>query len=790
MLYTPYSLPLILSGVVLLAIAGFALRFKSTPAVRAHVAMMLFGAAWSFVYALAISTPSLEPRVFLENCALVLSLGTSASAFIMAVDYTGHGAWLSKDKAAILFALPSLIGILALTNSWHRLFRYGFFMDYSSVFPSLESSIGVLYPLFMIYQILILSSSIVVLLFSTFRDKRVRGTAILMSAGIAVLNAVGVFFGLGSSPIRGFDTGPIVLIVAGICNIIGLSNGRSCGVTFIARDLVIESLPDLAIVLDERGRLVDLNGAARMALGISEGAARGESLPEPWASKLGPLTVGDRIEVSVTINGDRRNFEVRAEPVEGGGRRKLGELFILRDVTETRRAEECLRESEGKFRTLAETTEVGMYIYDGKSLQLVNPAFVRITGYTAADLADIDPLSLIHPEELEILRTRGISRLNGASQIEKFETRLVTREGEHRWIELSASVIAYRGRPASLGSFVDVTERKRLEESLRSNQALYLGIVEDQIDPVCRWLPDTTLTFVNEAYCEYFGLSRGETLGKRFETWIPEESRAIVRDVVDELVRGRSSTAVREELNCTCEGKRRWMAWVYRPVKVEEGRVVEIQSVGRDITALKEAEEALARANGELTEQLERNRLLQERLIEQAVRDITTGLFNRRYLEETLDREIAAAERDGSSLCVIMMDLDHFKRVNDEHGHSAGDIVLASIGSILAERTRHMDIACRYGGEEFVVIMPGATLEAALERAEELRRTVEEREIALGKAPFSPSLRITMSAGVAAFPGHGQLADALLSAADCALYKAKESGRNNVQVYGRDMKAD
>jgi diguanylate cyclase (GGDEF)-like protein/PAS domain S-box-containing protein len=661
MLFTPYSLLLILSGVALLAIAAFTLHFKSTPAVQAHAAMMLFGAAWSFTDALAISTPSLGARVFLGNAALVFSIGTNVSALIMAVEYTGRGSWISKTNVSILVGLASFIGIIALSSPWHHLFRYGFAVDRSSGFSSLGFSIGALYPPFLIYQILILSTPIALLLFSAFRDRRVSGTAILMSVGIAALDAVEAFFGLGLSPIRGFDTGPIVLVFTGVCDILGLLNGRFRGVTFIARDLVIESLPELAIVLDEQGLVADLNEAARKALGVSEAAILGKALPEPWASRLKSLSVGDRMEVAMAVDADMRSFEVRAECIDDEGGRKRGELFILRDITETR----------------------------------------------------------------------------------------------------------------------------RMEESLRASQALYLGVVEDQIDLVCRWLPDTTLTFVNEAYCEYFGLSRGESLGKRFESWISEESRMIVRGAVDELVRNHA-TVVREEPNFSRDGKRRWMAWIYRPVKVESGSVLEIQSVGRDITALKETQEALARANGELSDQLERNSILQERLFEQAVRDVTTGLFNRRYLEETLEREIAASERDGSSLCVIMMDIDRFKRVNDEHGHSAGDIVLASIGRILSDKTRQMDIACRYGGEEFVVIMPGATLESAIERAEELRRTIEEAEISVGKDRIALSLRITISAGVAVFPGHGQLSDDLLSAADSALYKAKESGRNNVQVYSGD----
>jgi len=171
-----------------------------------------------------------------------------------------------------------------------------------------------------------------------------------------------------------------------------------------------------------------------------------------------------------------------------------------------------------------------------------------------------------------------------------------------------------------------------------------------------------------------------------------------------------------------------------------------------------------------------------EALRVQAIRDPLTGLFNRRYMGEALERELRRAEHGGQPLSLIMFDVDHFKRLNDTSGHQAGDGLLIHIGSLFQERTRREDIACRYGGEEFLIILPGAPLEAALRRAEELRQairgsTVEHRGQSLG--------RTTVSAGVASFPEHGTTADELLRAADTALYRAKELGRDRVEAWGR-----
>jgi diguanylate cyclase (GGDEF)-like protein len=163
----------------------------------------------------------------------------------------------------------------------------------------------------------------------------------------------------------------------------------------------------------------------------------------------------------------------------------------------------------------------------------------------------------------------------------------------------------------------------------------------------------------------------------------------------------------------------------------------------------------------------------------QSVRDPLTGLFNRRYMEETLEREIRRAARANGPVSIIMLDVDHFKHYNDTFGHEAGDIVLREIGALLRMQVRAEDIACRYGGEEFTLIMPAASAEVSRERAEHLckqvkRLAVQRRGVALGQ--------ITASLGVAAYPHHGETGEDVLAAADAALYQAKRAGRDQVVV--------
>ena len=171
---------------------------------------------------------------------------------------------------------------------------------------------------------------------------------------------------------------------------------------------------------------------------------------------------------------------------------------------------------------------------------------------------------------------------------------------------------------------------------------------------------------------------------------------------------------------------------------------------------------------------------LQARLHEQAIRDSLTGLFNRRYLDETLGHELARARREGYALSVVMIDLDHFKAVNDRFGHQAGDEMLKALGRLLREDCREGDIACRYGGEEFVLLLPRLGDPAVRERAEYWRRAFAALVVDIGGGPIGT----TLSCGVAVFPEHGLEGEDLIRHADLALYQAKLEGRNRVVVHG------
>jgi diguanylate cyclase (GGDEF)-like protein/PAS domain S-box-containing protein len=216
------------------------------------------------------------------------------------------------------------------------------------------------------------------------------------------------------------------------------------------------------------------------------------------------------------------------------------------------------------------------------------------------------------------------------------------------------------------------------------------------------------------------------------------------------------------------------------PLRAKSGKLIDVEFVSnvylvgderviqcniRDITKRKQAEDALLKSQA----------LLQE----QSVRDHLTGLFNRRYMEETLERELLRASRKQLSLGIIMLDVDNLKLLNDTWGHATGDEILRELGSLLFRHIRGEDIPCRYGGDEFILILPDASRDVTRARAELICEYAGQIRLQYEGQGFVP---VTLSLGVAVFPEHGVTSTEILRMVDAALYRAKREGRGRVVV--------
>jgi diguanylate cyclase (GGDEF)-like protein/PAS domain S-box-containing protein len=224
------------------------------------------------------------------------------------------------------------------------------------------------------------------------------------------------------------------------------------------------------------------------------------------------------------------------------------------------------------------------------------------------------------------------------------------------------------------------------------------------------------------------------------------------------------------------DGSIRWVWGRTFPVKNELGEVYRTAAIVEDITERKQTEEALKLANEKLIAQMQEIQLLQSNLRDQVIRDPLTNLYNRRYLSETLERELDRARREGYPVSLMMVDIDAFKQVNDTYGHFAGDLVLKHLASHLTRQARPSDLVCRLGGDEFLLVFPNTCVMVAVERAAQCCASFKESAVVFDQV----EIRATLSIGIALFPDHGATSQGLIAAADRAMYAAKTNGRNRV----------
>jgi len=215
------------------------------------------------------------------------------------------------------------------------------------------------------------------------------------------------------------------------------------------------------------------------------------------------------------------------------------------------------------------------------------------------------------------------------------------------------------------------------------------------------------------------------------------------------------------------------------PLKAKDGQLVQVEFVSNVYLV---GNEKVIQCNiRDITVRKAAQRQSETLLREKSVRDHLTGLFNRQYMEETLERELLRAGRNQLSLGIIMLDIDDFKQYNDIYGHAAGDAVLRELGRLLLNQVRRDDISSRYGGDEFIIVMPGASLEMTKARARLLSEHARHFKLEF-EGQTLPA--VTLSLGVAVFPAHGLTGPAILRSVDLALYRSKRKGRGLISVAG------
>lgn len=337
-------------------------------------------------------------------------------------------------------------------------------------------------------------------------------------------------------------------------------------------------------------------------------------------------------------------------------------------------------------------------------------------------------------------------------------------------VDIALSQLEFAGAHHVVAAIRDVTVQRDMLHQLRV-QSIALRSAASGVVITSR---EGIITWVNPAVCKMSGYSREELLGQRPSILKSgEHDAAFYADLWSTVTAGRTWHG--DIINRTKEGTLYHEEQTIAPVPGKNGEITHFIAIKQDVTQRVIAEQRLRATRDELAQRVAEVEGLHARLREQAIRDPLTGLFNRRYLDETLPRELANARRDGGAVTLAVLDVDHFKVVNDTHGHAQGDRLLTQMGHILTTRSRAGDVACRFGGEEFVVVLLGASLTNSIRRADDWRQAFAEVTL---EGP-SGAVRATCSIGVAAWTPPENAGD-LFARADAALYEAKNGGRNAV----------
>lgn len=500
---------------------------------------------------------------------------------------------------------------------------------------------------------------------------------------------------------------------------------------------------------------------------------------------------------------------------------------------EAERATEELRRSEARKTAVLQGALDGVITLDEEGrVTDFNPAAERAFRCARADTVGRTFADLVAPGTPRDPRRPGFPHGLGAESGQRVETTAVRADGSEFPAEVSVTTIEGQG-PTTFCAFLrDITERRQADEALRRVRDELQRRVEERTaelkeanEKLVDWVDELQQRAqdlqrlsefgdllrachgIDEAYAvvSRMGpalfpshaavlcmLSPSHPLLESVAAWgdPPPVEQVFTPDDCWALRRGRPHVVERDadaRLVCPHVGRYVPAETICVPM-MAQGAALGVLHLAEQVDPADRvlARPAIGAARRQLAvtvaEQLAlalSNLRLQESLREQAIRDPLTGLFNRRYMEESLERELRRAARRGASLGVVMLDVDHFKRFNDRHGHPAGDTLLREMGSLLQGQTRGEDLACRYGGEEFVLILVEASLQDTHERASQLRAEAHTLRIEHGREALGP---VTLSLGVAVYPDHGTTAERILAAADAALYRAKASGRDRVMV--------
>jgi diguanylate cyclase (GGDEF)-like protein/PAS domain S-box-containing protein len=413
---------------------------------------------------------------------------------------------------------------------------------------------------------------------------------------------------------------------------------------------------------------------------------------------------------------------------------------------------------------------VGIYIVQHSKFVYVSELYQKITGYTDTELIGIPSLGHIYPDDREMVREKAINCLKGKS-FEPYEYRFVRKNDAVIWVLETVVPIMYKGERATLGSFMDITERKRMEEALRQSEEKYRTILENIQEAYFEVDITGNFTFFNDSLCRITGCSKEELSGANYKQFSNKESAKEVFQAFNKVYTTGEPTEGFDWQIIRKDGNKRYIEASVSLRKDSSGKPEGFKGIIRDITDRKGIEQEL-------------NHM--------ATHDALTGLPNRLMFSQLLNQAIKTAQRHQGQLAVLFIDLDRFKTINDTLGHPAGDLLLKEIAIRFKKSLRAVDVVGRLGEDYVVGRLGGDEFVILIEEFDELSQivTIARKILNIVINPIvlhGEECRVTASIGISIYPKDGKDEQTLMINADMAMYLAKEEGRNNYQFYAKNI---
>lgn len=440
-------------------------------------------------------------------------------------------------------------------------------------------------------------------------------------------------------------------------------------------------------------------------------------------------------------------------------------LFVLLRHCTAKHAEKisALRQNEECLVYVLEGSQLGFWDWDIETGKVKrNAIWAEMLGYSYGDIqfSTQQWTDFVHPEDRARAWDSISAVLDGRADEHKMIYRMKTREGDYKWILDQARVVRrdIDGKPLRMsGTHTDLSELKQAEYALHASEQRFQSIFETAAVGISQIDLKGRFQLINDTFCHIIGYSREEILTHKltFQDITYPDDLALDLQLLEQLVQEIITDYQLEKRYIRKDGEIVWVKLSVAPLRDLNHQQIGFISAVQDITQLKS---------------------LQHELELQAHIDYLTSIPNRRHFLELAEYERARTQRYSNDLAIFMIDIDHFKKINDDYGHKAGDIVLQKTVQVMQSTLREVDVLGRMGGEEFALLLPQTNKQRAMEVASRLLTQVAENRVVLTDDKV---VNITLSIGVAVFKRQNDI-DTLLQQADFGLYQAKSSGRNTV----------